>query len=178
MDNSKEYSLVVKICELMEKQDYVLSKIALHQLFYILQELHFSEKYYDFKLFTYGPYAVKLTSDLDYLFNNEILNIKYCQGPNYYGSKIELGKCYERFSNTNKDFLSDIENKIEETIKYFGNNSARALELRGAIIYLYKNESIDDKDKLIDRLKLIKPYFNDKEIDEALDDLKDFLEFS
>lgn len=172
MNISKKYILLVKICESMTKKGLVLSKISLHQLVYILQELYSIGNFYDFKLYTYGPYAVNLTTDLDYLFSNNILKVEYCQGPSYFGSRIELG---EKIINYDDEVL-DSNDKIIKVIDLFGNNNARSLELRGTIIYLSKNEGISSLEKIVERIQSIKPYFSENEIKDAVRELNDFLD--
>ncbi len=176
MDIDEKYLLLVKITEVMIKKGFILSKISLHQLVYIIQELYCIDNFYNFKLFTYGPYAVELTSDLDYLFKNKILKVEYCQGPEYFGSKIQLKEGYQSlFNELTKDFLYNIEDKVVELIESFGNNNARSLELRGTIIYLYINEDLKSTESIIKGTKKIKPYFSENEIEIALEDLHDFI---
>ncbi len=175
MNINKKYSLLVKITEVMIKNDMILSKISLHQLVYILQEIYSINNFYDFKLYTYGPYSVELTANLDYLFAEDILIVEYCQGPEYFGSKIGLGENYEKILQQNSDFLSDNKNIISQLIQSFGNNDAHSLELIGTIIYLYMNEGYRSLDKIITRIQLLKPYFKEAGIKEAFEELNAFL---
>ena len=182
MDIRRKHVLLIKICELMTKKELILSKISLHQLVYILQELYSIGNFYDFKMYTYGPYAVELTTDLDYLFSNHLLQVEYCQGPSYFGSKVELGEKYKTIKDQ-QDTLFDgedealgSEDKILKVIELLGNNDARSLELRGAIIYLYKNEGTKTLEKIVERIQNIKPYFTEKEIELAVGELRDFLQ--
>lgn len=175
MNIYKKYSLLVKVTEVMIKNDLILSKISLHQLVYILQEIYSIGTFYDFELYTYGPYSVELTADLDYLFAEDILIVEYCQGPEYFGSKIGLGENNEKILQQNRDFLLDNKNIISQLIQSFGNNNARTLELIGTIIYLYMNEGYRSLDKIASRIQLLKPYFKEYEIKETFKEIDIFL---
>ncbi len=175
MNINEKYSILVQMTEEMIKNDLILSKISLHQLAYILQEIYSISDFYDFKLYTYGPYSVDLTADLDYLFAEDILIVEYCQGPEYFGSKITLGENYTKLLQQNSDFLLDNKIAISQLIKSFGNNNARSLELIGTIIYFYLNEGYRSLDKIATRIQVLKPYFKEDEIKEASEKLKDEL---
>ncbi|MFP4661862.1 MAG: hypothetical protein ACLFPF_06725 [Halanaerobiales bacterium] len=176
MDINKRYSLLTEICILMNRRDYNLSKIKLQQLSYIFQELYSDYSFYDFKLFTYGPYSVELISDLDILCNNGYLIIEYSQGPECFGSKIDLGIKYKLLIEQYKDYWKETEKQLSRVIDLFGNIETRYLELRGTIIYMNRKMGLKDIKKITEEINYIKPYFKDKEIEDAFNDLHGLLD--
>lgn len=176
MGKKKDFVLLVKICELMKEKDYNLSKISLQQLVYILQQLYGVESSYEFKLYTYGPYSTELTVDLDELVSRNILFQEYCRGPVYYGSRLLPGENYRQvYSGDYRTYLEQHEEKIKQVIQLFGRYSARKLELRAALIYLYLKYGVE-REKLQEEVRFIKPYFREEEIQEALLELEEFPE--
>jgi hypothetical protein len=59
-------------------------------------------------------------------------------------------------------------------IKRFGGMNARELELRSTIIYVSREEPLEEED-LLNRVKEIKPHFSVAEIDSAYKELKPLL---
>lgn len=170
MDKKRAFILLVEVCKLMVDNDYILSKIALQQLLYILQEVYSVDSGYEFRFYTYGPYSTELIADLDDLLSRNILSLEYCSGPDYYGSKLLPGENYKEDFINNEGFLEENKEKIEKVVQLFGRYKARELELRGALIFLGLRSGIKRKD-LITAIKETKPYFKEKEIQAALFDL-------
>lgn len=171
MDRKWEHVLLVKICELMEEKEYILSKIGLQQLVYILQQVYGVESSYNFKLYTYGPYSAELTEELDELVSRNILSQKYCRGPAYYGSRLLPGENFRQvYCSEHEACLDRYEEKIKRVIQLFGSYSARELELRAALIFLDFRYGIE-KEKLQEELLSIKPYIKEGEVQEALFEL-------
>ncbi|MFW6022285.1 MAG: hypothetical protein ACOCQW_02065 [Halanaerobiaceae bacterium] len=166
--------LINMISKKMYENNFVLSKISLHQLIYIMQEIYSVDTNYHFKLFTYGPYSVDLTTDLDLLTEENIININYCNGPVYFGSKIEPGDCFEELVTNNQNFLIKNSKIVDDVIRFFGKYKTKELELRSAIIYLKSQENIS-KIEIIERIQIIKPYFTESQINTAVDDVEKFL---
>jgi len=74
----------------------------------------------------------------------------------------------EEYIRKSESFLSEHSKSIDNIVKLFGNMSARDLELRSTIIYLYKNYLQNgwpiDCNEIAADVKELKPYFNKEEI--------------
>ncbi|MFW6287238.1 MAG: hypothetical protein ACOC2J_00635 [bacterium] len=176
MDLKKRYSLLIKICVLMNREDYKLSKISLQQLAYLFQELYSDELFFDFELYTYGPYSVELINDLDILCENNYITIDYCQGPECFGSLINPGSLSNILLDRYKDYWLKYEEKLGKVIKLFGHMDTRYVELCGTVIYLNKKMAYKKIDEIINQVCYIKPYFKEEEITEAIFGLKMILD--
>lgn len=194
MEKYSKYSLLVRISQKMEERGFVLGKIPLHMLVFLLKKIYSVPVGYDFKLFTYGPYSVELTADLDYLFSSGILEIVYKKEGSSTTSLIRPGKNCNAVIKRSLKYLHDNEDKIGKAVNLFGEKDALKLEAEATIIYLIekenscllKNENSGDKiseDKtdekksikekeLIEKIQAVKPYLSSKEIITELNDLK------
>ena len=176
MDRKWDYLQLVRICQLMKEENYPLSKISLQEILYILQEIYGVKSTYDFKLFTYGPYSIRLTEDLDMLLARRILSQEYCQGPVHYGFRLLPGENYKLAYFTNyQDILEGYEERLKRVVQLFGRHSARDLELRAALIFLSVRYGIK-KEALVEKIQSIKGYFKREEVKEALLELAEIPE--
>ncbi|MFW6035915.1 MAG: hypothetical protein ACOCRZ_06645 [Halothermotrichaceae bacterium] len=172
--NKKKYPLIVKLSQKMKEKEFILSKMALQEMLFLLEELYSVPVGYKFELLTYGPYSVELTSDLDQYAELEYIDIDYVKEKSYTGSKILPGLNYKMALAAGKDFLDENEERINKFIEKYGNKSVRDLEVRAVIVFLVKKEG-ETKDKLIERIKDIKPYFDSEDIIKGMNDLSQII---
>lgn len=173
MDIKKRHMLIAKISKEMENKGLILSKMSLHGLIYLLSELFSVSSGYKFELFTYGPYSVELTSDLDYLSSLKVIDIEYINNDSYIGSKITPGPVSGEILEVEEKFLKESVDKIKRIVKLFGSNTARELETKSTIVYLRKKGI--DKSDVVEKVKEIKPYLKEEEIYKGLSDLASFV---
>jgi len=156
-------------------------KTAIMKYLYILQEVFNVQLGYEFSLYTYGPYCSDVLSDLDYTEAIEGVKI-------YSVDQGTGGYCIKPSSKTNvyieksSEFLSENEETINTVLELFGDMSARDLELRTTIIYLYKNYLQNkweiDSNEIASDVKELKPYFSLEEILNAYHQLDEMRIFS
>lgn len=166
----KKYGIIAELAENMKTKG--MGKTALQKLVYFLQELYNIDCGYGFSFYTYGPYCAELSNDLSYIESVggvEIKTIFYSPG---FGYEIKPGKKNEYLRRKASGFLSKSENQISELLNEFGNLTAKNLELRASLLYIYKESKITDETKIIKTIKSIKPYFDEKEIKNAFVDMK------
>jgi len=147
-------------------------KTAMMKYLYILQEVYNVQLGYDFSLYTYGPYCSDVLSDLDYIEAIDGIKIHSVDiGTGIHGYRIKPSHKTDEYIEKSKNFILQNKDIINKVIELFGNMSARDLELRTTIIYLYKNYlqnkwEIDSNSIALD-MKELKPYFSKEEILDA-----------
>jgi len=160
-------SYLTKRLELVKRQ---FGKTAVMKYLYILQEVFKVQLGYEFSLYTYGPYCSDVLSDLDYTEAIDGVKI-YSVGLGTGGYCIKPSSKTDEYIEKSRDFLSENEKHINNVIELFGDMSARDLELRTTIIYLYKNYLQNkweiDSNEIASNVKELKPYFSIEEILDA-----------
>ena len=165
-------SYLTKRLELVKRQ---FGKTAVMKYLYILQEVFKVQLGYEFSLYTYGPYCSDVLSDLDYTEAIDGVKI-YLVDKGTGGYRIKPSNKTDEYIEKSKDFILQNENKINKVIELFGNMSAKDLELRTTIIYLYKNYLQNkwdiDSDAIASDVRELKPYFSKGEILDAYNQLE------
>jgi len=166
-------SYLTKRLELVKTQ---FGKTAVMKYLYILQEVYKVQLGYEFSLYTYGPYCSDVLSDLDYTEAIDGVKI-YSVGLGTGGYCIKPSFKTDEYIEKSRNFLSENEEHINKVIELFGDMSARDLELRTTIIYLYKNylqnKWVIDSNEIASDVKELKPYFRKEEILEAYNQLNE-----
>ncbi|WP_242823540.1 Panacea domain-containing protein [Thermoclostridium stercorarium] len=151
-------------------------KTALMKYIYILQEVFNIQLGYEFSLYTYGPYCSDVLADLDYteaIDGVKIYSVDLGTG----GYCIKPSKKTDEYIKKSEDFISQNEERINEIIELFGDMTARDLELRTTIIYLYKNYLQNrweiNRYEISDSVRELKPYFSLEEILNAYNQLEE-----
>ncbi len=92
------------------------------------------------------------------------------------GYSIKPSDKTEEYLKKSRDFLAQNEGSINAVIDLFGGMSAKDLELRSTIIYLYKNYLQNNwkinGNKIASDVKELKPYFSTQEILDAYNQLE------
>jgi hypothetical protein len=172
--------LIAKLAWEQQSRTAQFGKTAVMKLLFILQEVYRVPLDYRFSLYTYGPYCSDVLSDLDYSEAVEAVNI--ASVVSYPGGYcVDPSQKTEHYIGKAKAFLQEHENSIEEVLKIFGAMTAKDLELRSTIIYIYKNYlknkwEIQNTD-IADDVKELKPYFTHEQILEAYQELMEAMIF-
>lgn len=172
--------LISNLTKELELTKTQFGKTAVMKYLYILQEVFKVPLGYEFSLYTYGPYCSDVLSDLDYTEAIDGVKI-YSVDTGTGGYSIKPSYKTDEYLIKSRDFLSKNAESINAVIKLFGGMSARDLELRSTIIYLYKNYLQNnweiDSNEIASDVKELKPYFSTEEILDAYDQLEKMLIF-
>jgi uncharacterized protein YwgA len=168
-----QYGIIADLAMKLNHVSPQFGKTALQKMVYILQEVYEIPCDYEFILYNYGPYSGDLAKDLSFFASMDGVKVEWSQKLGY---NILPADKTDHFRQRAQEFLSEYDDKIREAIGIFGRMTARELELRSTIIYVF-NESSTDNKMLISRVKEIKPHYSEDEIDSAIQELKeiDFL---
>lgn len=176
------------MASLLEKRIGVISKIAeskhgvgktaMMKFIFLLQQVYKMPLGYDFEIYTYGPYASEVMSDINLAENRDYLDIKeqnYHNG--IYGYSINpTKKTHQAISALDINFLEQYEPAIEEIITLFGDKTAKELELLTTIVYMYSlyqsNKWKISMAEIANNVHQIKPHFSLAEITTEYKDLK------
>lgn len=169
-----KYALLVFISKIMKHKEYKLGKTSLQKIIYLLKTVCELPISYSYDFYIYGPYSAEVESDLEYLNSIEILNVSFEDYGNYRGFNITPNKKTERIMEKAEDFISTYRKIIEGLIESYGDKTARELELIGTIVYLLKEEKID-QELLVERINELKPHFEKVEVARGIDEVKSLL---
>ncbi len=164
--------LISKLAQMSQRGTMQFGKTAVMKYVFILQEVYHVPCGYKFSLYTYGPYCTDVLSDLDYTEAMDGIKL-YNIGAGY---SVEPSLKAEEYIKKAKDFLIKNKSSINEVVELFGGMTARDLELRSTIIYIYKNYlsnrwEISSTDIAAD-VRELKPHFSFEEVLRAFDQLK------
>lgn len=162
------YGLIAHFSHRLEKQRS-LGKTKLQKLVYLLEKLKNVSVGYDFCFYTYGPFSSDLAADLDYV--NTVGGVRIDYEPSINMFEIKPGENVTRLTEKSKDFLVQNNSSIEEIVDRFGSKQAKELELLATLVFVAKS-GILDHDKLVKKVKELKPRFSFEEIENALEQLK------
>lgn len=167
--------LISKFSKEFELSTTQFGKTAVMKYLFILQEVFKVPFEYEFSLYTYGPYCADVLSDLDYSEAIDAVKLyNVCSGTG--GYCIRPSTKTEEYISKSDSFLKDYDKEIKEVISLFGKMTARDLELRSTIIYMYKNYINNSwaisSDEIASDVNQIKPHFTNEEILSAYDQLE------
>lgn len=163
-----QYGVIADLALKLKDVSPQFGKTVLQKLVYILQEIYNVPCEYDYILYNYGPYSGDLSEDLSFFASMGGVKVEWSQSMGY---KILPADKTEHFRQRAKGFLDQYEDKVNAVVSNFGGMTARDLELRSTIIYVYKESlrnSTTDKNDIISRVRDIKPHFSLDEISDAL----------
>ena len=121
------------------------NRIAVQKLTYILQYGFGDNLGYHFNWYVHGPYSPQLAKDFYKLEDtNNVSAIGYKS--------------------------RETENRFEKFVQLIGEDKydINLLEIVASMIYVVQTEKIKDKSHILERVKELKPYFNDEEYSKAL----------
>jgi uncharacterized protein YwgA len=154
----KRIAIIARILELKKN----LGKTAIMKIAYILQEVYHIPLGYDFTIYTYGPYSAKLMEDIDYGVNRGFFSmsqVQYSNGVIGYQFDIKAPAL-----ETEMDYIEKYDDRLRQVVDYFGEKSAKELELESTIIYQYKNYTDNHWENSVDKISesvlKIKPHFD------------------
>ncbi len=166
-----QYGLMAELALKLKGVSPQFGKTVLQKLVYILQEIYRVPCGYEYILYNYGPYSEALADDLSFFASMDGVKIDWSRRLGY--EIKEAGKT-AHFRKRGEEFLTKYTSQINELIKEFGSMNAKELELRSTILYVFKEEPLEEKD-LLNRVKEIKPHFSVAEINSAYKELKPLL---
>ena len=144
-------------------------RTALQKYLYLLQSVAGAEPLYDFSIYTYGPFSSQVMADLDVA---EAIGVVQIARTNY-GYAINPGPEANRIRALAEDFLEPLKGNLDKLFKDFGGFSAKELELRSTIIYVFQElkKTNHPLTELADTVHEIKPGFTIAHINDAINDL-------
>jgi len=171
LDNNRNIMLNM----IMKKPD--IGKTAVMKYTFFLQKAFGLKLGYPFGIYTYGPYSSDVSEDLDSLMSHNLIGLAEYPYGNSSGYKIRALAKREDIQKYAK-LTADEEQKIDKVIELFGDRTARDLELISTILYFVDlrerigNEHSEEFN-IIENVKAIKPHFDDSEIEDELESLKE-----
>jgi uncharacterized protein YwgA len=143
-----------------------LGKTAMQKLLYLLQEGYGVDIGYRFDLYTYGPYASRVMSDLDYARNINLLAIRYAPEEGY---EISLGSSIASLDSYRRTVHETAGLRVEALMSHFGDMNAKELELHATVYYVLNDDRSQSKSQVISLVQELKPKFEGPQIEQALD---------
>lgn len=136
-----------------------LGRTAIMKLMFFLQELRGVPLYYDFRIYTYGPYDGQVLEDLRL---TEALGGVVCNKVVWSGgSGVEIApgcRASEILANA-KSLISTLESDLDWVTSEFGNRSAADLEILSTIVFIDKRvEGCLESHALASRVHSLKPH--------------------
>jgi len=152
-----------------EKTSGNLGRTQLMKLCYFLQAFRGVPLGYNFSLYSYGPFDSEVLSDLQTAESMSVLHTEIQYYPGGYKYDIQPGEKGEKAKANASPFIAEHQRDIDWVSNKFGRWPAADLELASTIAYVSEEEGIEDRDELIERVKLVKPHFSHKQIRSQLD---------
>jgi len=150
-------------------------KKAVQKVVYLLQELGRVPVGFRFTFYTYGVFSSELANTLGVVEGLEGIKVDYDENQNTY--RIAPGVKAGKLEKRGEDFLIRYKDAIAEIVSFAKPRTAKRLELISTIVFVKKNEDLDnnfDDEKLIQRVRELKPQFDDQEIMAGISALRDF----
>ena len=171
-----QHALMAYLIKRAEESGQRLGKKALQKKIHLIQELGGIDAGYRFSFYTYGPYSSRLSGDLDTVANSGGAKIFYDPSDNYYliypGDKTAL------VIDKGRKYIEKNTREIDRILDVFGGRLARELELTSTIAYLRRHVSEEEflkDDRLLKRVKDLKPKYSDGQIRRAIAEVREFV---
>lgn len=145
-----------------EKQPNI-GKTSIMKYMFFLQYCYGIPLGYDFSIYTYGPYAQDVMSDLDLAVYYNAIERNYIEYPNGYGGyEFSRGKNWEPFAEKYQEYSDQIDPLIARLVTLFCAHSARDMELSATIAYVHIAliQQGQDLTQLPSIVKALKPHFD------------------
>lgn len=166
----KKLALISDIVEKLNEKGIIFGKTVLMKLLFLSKAVKEIPLDYKFTLYTYGPFDSEVMQDLNFLNQEDILDVKYIH--DQYGYSIKPDEKIDLYREKADSFLSKYSQETDDLVEEFGEFSAKDLELKSTIILIereYKEVSELKRNDLVKIVKDIKPYFNDDRIEREVD---------
>lgn len=140
-------------------------KKAAQKVVYLLQEIGRVPLGFRYTFYTYGVFSSELANTLGVVQGLEGINVDYDESQNTY--HIKSGVKADGLEKRGEVFLHEHKDIIEKIISFSKDRTAKRLELISTIVFVEKNEQLGksgDENRLIQRVKELKPQFDAQEI--------------
>jgi len=169
---SNSIARFVSILVLLKEAQQKVGKTFIQKAIYILQEGFGIDLGYRYKLHLFGPYSDGVEWDLNILENGNYITILY--DINKEGYQISITEDGEKFIEKYSSEIGHLSEKVKKTIlkilELVKTNTAREIELFGTVLYFTKITK--DREKIIKSVQVIKPYFQEQQIEKAIESIK------
>lgn len=167
------YALITHLAkELGDTQDF--GKKAAQKVVYLLQQIGGVPTGFRYTFYTYGVFSSDLANMLGIVDGLGGISVGYNPDLNAY--YIKSGGKADKIQNKGQDFLDRHQDSIAKIIALAKDKTARTLELISTIVFVAKNEELqnpDSESELIERVKALKPQFTPEGIKSEIDGLRD-----
>ncbi len=139
MNLRERMGIISKIVIASQKRERppVIGKTAIMKYLYILQKVYKLPLGYEYGIYTYGPYASMVMSDINHAEALNIINIgEEDYGDGVRGYSITPAESADEYE---KEINSQYEDAVLQVLKQFADKNAKELELLTTIIYVYSN---------------------------------------
>ena len=127
---------VALISALVERApNQTLGRTAMVKMAYLLQTLHEVPLGYNFRLYTYGPFAPEVLGDIEYAQVLKAVDVHMVYYATGYGYDVRPGPSLESVKAGAADWLDQYLPVIDTVVSDFGGYSAADLELLATIVY-------------------------------------------
>jgi len=170
-----KFALLTYIADSMSGK-HALGKKALQKLVHLCGEIGNVNTGYKFKLYTYGPFSRELAGDVDILDSMSALSVRFDAVRN--GYEITVGEKADDLIGKASGYLNENKEKIDYVISIFGDRLAKQLELSSMLIFILKNDLVDDPTndaEVIDKFLEIKPHYEYSDVVAGLSEVRSLI---
>ena len=140
-------------------------RIHIHKHLFVTDVLDLAEPPFEFVLYDYGPYSFDLDEDIVELEMFGLLDRSYPK-PNY-GPRYEPTVQGLAVARTLEPEKREVIEKVAQTL---GKRKSQQLELLATSLWVQREECVTGKEQIAARVKIIKPKYNEQEIQQGLND--------
>lgn len=171
----EKYALITELSQRLHDVHPQFGKTALQKLIYLLQEVYDVDCGYDYRLYTYGPFASQILQDLDLVESIGGVSVNPVR-EGLDGYRIVPNKNAELVKEKAGTFIGMISEHLDALVEDYGSYSAKELEMRATIVFVEREVNRDrgavSVADLVQVVQDIKPYFTEHEIRSAVMQLK------
>ena len=168
---------VALLVDIVAKQPNI-GKTALMKIPFLLQAIHKVPIDYSYEIYTYGPYCATVMSDIECAQMTDLISVNQIVYDNgMHGYQIRVKKQSKEYQDKHSDLLNRNAQSINDILDFFGNMTAKDLELYSTIVFLYcshfKNHWDMSKKAVCNTVHDAKPHFSIDNIYFAYDKLEE-----
>lgn len=146
-------------------------RVHIHKLLYITKELLTEKVPFSFELYRFGPYSFDLDEHLRDLATFGAVSATIVDEG--YGPKHEVSAAAKPIlTHDHGSFSRDQLHSLQRAANAIGNRPSGDLELIATCLWVEREENIVDPDKVIARVKVIKPRYDIETIANQYDSLQ------
>lgn len=164
-------SFLLKLIEKMKQADSWTGETHIQKTIYFLQKLFNVPISYKYIFYKHGPFSFSLRDELNELRAEKFLNLK---SRNPYGSTFLLGEHSKILKEKYGEKVKNYEKEMNCVAEKISIKSVRVLEKLSTALYVYKEENIKDREKIIEKIIELKPHIKKEEAGEAVKEFFDF----